>query len=172
MTIATDTTTRPAELSDAAAVARIYNEGIEDRVATFETEPRTSGQIEAILVERGEHYPTVVVERDGEVIAWAGVGPYRSRPCYDGVAEFSVYVGRAARRSGAGTAAMEALVAACEARGFWKLVSRHFADNAASRAFHQRLGVREVGMYARHGKLDGVWKDCVIVERLIGEALG
>ena len=66
---------------------------------------------------------------------------------------------------------MESLVSACEAKGFWKLVSRIFADNAASRAFHQRLGFREVGIYERHGKLEGEWKDCVIVERLIGEAL-
>jgi len=161
---------RGATLRDAAAIARIYNHGIADRTATFETEPRTSGQIEALLTERGERYPTVVVERDGQVIAWAGASVYRSRPCYDGVAEFSVYVDRSHHRTGAGSAALRELIAACEARGFWKLVSRVFADNAASRAFHRRLGFREVGTYLRHGKLEGVWKDCVIVERLIGEA--
>ena len=162
---------RPAEARDAAAIARIYNHGIEDRVATFETEPRTPAQIEALLAERAGRYPTVVVERAGRVIAWAGASSYRSRPCYDGVAEFSVYVDRAHRGAGAGRAAMEALVTACEAKGFWKLVSRVFADNTTSRAFHQRLGFREVGVYHRHGKLEGVWKDCVVVERLIGEAL-
>ena len=168
---AADTTTRLAEARDAAAIARIYNHGIEDRVATFETEPRTPAQIEALLAERAGTYPVVVVERAGEVIAWAGVGAYRSRPCYDGVAEFSVYVDRIHRGTGAGRAAMEALISACEAKGFWKLVSRIFADNAASRAFHRRLGFREVGIYVRHAKLEGAWKDCVIVERLIGEAL-
>jgi len=159
-----------ATTRDAADVARIYNQGIEDRVATFETEPRTPAQIETLLAERGERYPTVVVERDGKVIAWAGASTYRPRPCYDGVAEFSVYVDRSLHRTGAGSAAMRGLIAACEARGFWKLVSRVFADNAASRAFHRHLGFREVGTYLRHGKLDGVWKDCVIVELLIGEA--
>ena len=171
MTAATSTIARPAEARDAAAIARIYNHGIEDRVATFETEPRTPAQIEALLADRAGKFPTVVVERDGDVIAWAGVSSYRSRPCYDGVAEFSVYVDRTLRRTGAGRAAMEALVTACEAKGFWKLVSRVFADNDASRAFHRRLGFREVGVYERHGRLDGAWKDCVIVERLIGEAL-
>ena len=171
MTTAAPTIARPAEARDAAAIARIYNHGIEDRIATFETEPRAPEQIEALLSERAGTYPTVVVERAGEVIAWAGVSSYRSRPCYDGVAEFSVYVDRSLRRTGAGRAAIEALVSACEAQGFWKLVSRVFADNAASRAFHQRLGFREVGIYHRHAKLEGVWKDCVIVERLIGEAL-
>jgi phosphinothricin acetyltransferase len=161
---------RPAEQRDAAAIARIYNQGIEDRVATFETEPRTPVQIEAQLHERGERYPTVVVERDDQVIAWASVSSYRSRPCYAGVGEFSVYVERAARGTGAGRAALQGLIEECERRGFWKLLSRVFPENAASRALCRRLGFREVGVYARHGKLDGVWRDCVIVERLIGEA--
>ncbi|MBI3974330.1 MAG: N-acetyltransferase [Chloroflexi bacterium] len=161
---------RQASPADAAAIARIYNEGIEGRVATFETEPRTPEQIEALLAARGDRYPTVVIERDGHVIAWAAAGTYRSRPCYDGVAEFSVYVQRTARGSGAGRAALRGLIAACEQRGFWKLVSRVFPENAASRALCRRLGFREVGVYERHAKLDGEWRDCVIVERLIGEA--
>jgi L-amino acid N-acyltransferase YncA len=161
---------RPARADDAAAIALIYNQGIEDRVATFETEPRTPAQILSQLEERGERYPTVVVERDGVVVAWAGASAYRSRPCYDGVGECSVYVARDARGTGAGRAVLEGLIRACEARGFWKLVSRIFPENTASRALCQRAGFREVGIYARHGKLDGAWRDCVIVERLLGEA--
>jgi phosphinothricin acetyltransferase len=161
---------RLAEQRNAAAIACIYNQGIEDRVATFETEPRTPAQIEAQLRERGERYPTVVVERGGQVVAWASVSSYRARPCYAGVGEFSVYVERAARGTGAGRAALQGLVEECERRGFWKLLSRVFPENAASRALCRRLGFREVGVYARHGKLDGVWRDCVIVEKLIGEA--
>ena len=161
---------RPATAADAAAIARIYNQGIEDRVATFETEPRTARQIEAMLAERGERHPTVVLERDGTVVAWAGVSTYRSRPCYDGVGEFSVYVERGSRSSGAGSAVLQGLVDACERLGFWKLVSRVFPENVASRALCRRLGFREVGVYRRHGKLDGAWRDCVIVERLMGEA--
>jgi phosphinothricin acetyltransferase len=161
---------REALPSDAAAIARIYNQGIEDRVATFETEPRTPAQMEPLLAERGERYPTVVVERGGAVVAWASVGAYRPRPCYDGVSEFSVYVAREARGSGAGTAALESLIDACERRGFWKLLSRVFPENAASRALCRKLGFGEVGVYHRHGKLDGQWRDCVIVEKLIGEA--
>jgi len=161
---------RPALPSDAAAIARIYNQGIKDRVATFETEPRTPAQIEALLAERGERHSTVVVERDGAVVAWASAGTYRSRPCYDGVGEFSVYVAREARGTGAGTAALQGLVDECERRGFWTLVSRVFPENAASRALCRKLGFREVGVYLRHGKLDGHWRDCVIVEKLIGAA--
>jgi L-amino acid N-acyltransferase YncA len=83
-------TVRVATVDDAAAIAAIYNEGIADRIATFETEPRTRGQIASMLAEKGDRYPTVVVERGGEVVAWAGAGAYRSRPAYAGVAEHSV----------------------------------------------------------------------------------
>ncbi len=163
-------TTREAQAADAADIARIYNEGIADRLATFETEPRSAERIGAALRERGDRYPTVVVERDGRIIGWAGASEYRARECYAGVAEFSVYVARAARGSGAGTAAMRALIAVCERRGLWKLVSRVFPENAGSRRLLAALGFREVGVYERHAKLDGVWRDVVIVERHIGKA--
>jgi L-amino acid N-acyltransferase YncA len=160
---------RLARPEDAAAITAIYNEGIADRIATFETEPRTAQQVRAMLVDRGDRYPTVVVERAGAVVAWAGAGPYRNRPAYAGVAEHSVYVARAARGTGAGRAALEGLCRHYAERGFWKLVSRIFPQNAASLAVHERCGFRVVGVYRRHGQLDGVWLDCVIVERLLGD---
>jgi len=164
------TRTRLADLADALAIARIYNDGIDDRVATFETEPRTAEDIARGLRERTPRWPTVVVERDGRVIAWASASEYRPRACYAGVAEFSVYVARDARGTGAGRAAMDALVVECESRGVWKLVSRVFPENEASRTLLAKVGFREVGTYRRHAKLDGEWRDTVIVERLIGEA--
>jgi phosphinothricin acetyltransferase len=163
---------RLARQQDAAAIARIYNQGISERIATFETEPRTPEDIERVLDERGDRYPTVVVECDGEVVAWAGAGSYRARPCYDPIAEHSVYVERGHRRGGVGRLALEALVAEAERRGFLKLklVSRIFPENVGSLALHRQVGFREVGIYHRHGKLDGAWRDCVIVEKLLGAA--
>ncbi len=156
---------RPATPADAAAIARIYNEGIEDRVATFETRLRTP---EDILRWFDGIHPIVVVEaEDGQVIAFASTSTYRPRECYSGIAEFSVYVAREARGRGAGKLAMTALIEAAERAGFWKLVSRVFPENMASRALLKSLGFREVGVYEKHGKLDGVWRDVVIVERLI-----
>jgi phosphinothricin acetyltransferase len=160
-------TTRLAGPGDAAAIAAIYNEGIADRVATFETESRTAAQIAQQLADKGERFPTVVAERGGRVVAWAGAGAYRSRPAYAGVAEHSVYVARAARGTGAGRAALEALCRAYAERGFWKIVSRIFPENTASLALHERCGFRVVGVYRRHGRLDGEWRDCVIVEKLL-----
>ena len=158
---------RRAVAADAPAIAAIYNEGIADRLATFETEPRTPEQIAAQLADKGDRYPTIVVERAGQVVGWASAGPYRSRPAYAGVAEHSVYVARAARGTGAGRVALEALGGVYTARGFWKLVSRIFPENAASLALHARCGFRTVGVYHRHARLDGQWRDCVIVEKLL-----
>ena len=155
---------RPATPADAAVIAAIYNQGIADRVATFETRPRTAADIAAWF--DGTH-PVVVAERDGAVVAFASASTYRPRDCYRGVAEFSVYVAREWRGRGAGRAALAALVYACERAGFWKLVSRVFVENAASRGLLAALGFREVGVYEKHGRLDGAWRDVVIVERLL-----
>lgn len=162
--------TRLAVHQDAAAIAAIYNEGIADRIATFETEPRSRETLERQLSDKGDRYPTVVVERDGAIVAWASAGPYRSRPAYAGVVEHSVYVARAARGTGAGRVALDALADAYAARGFWKILSRIFPENVASLRLHERAGYRVVGTYERHGKLEGVWRDCVIVEKLLPAA--
>ena len=151
-------------MRDAGAIARIYNEGIVDRVATFETEPRTTADIEAWF---GPDRVLVVAENAHRVVAFASTSNYRSRPCYAGVAEFSVYVAREARGQGAGTRVMQALLEQAEAAGYWKLVSRVFPENAASRGLLRNLGFREVGIYEKHARLDGVWRDVVIVERLL-----
>jgi phosphinothricin acetyltransferase len=157
--------TRPAVLSDAVALTRIYNQGIEDRVATFETRLRTATEVAAWFDGR---HPIVVVESgDGGVLAFAATSTYRPRECYAGIAEFSVYVAREARGRGAGRLAMEALIDAAERAGFWKLVSRIFPENTASLALMRAVGFREVGVYRQHARLDGVWRDVVIVERLL-----
>jgi phosphinothricin acetyltransferase len=163
-------TARVATADDAEAIAAIYNQGIEDGIATFETDPRTAGDVAAQLRDKGDRYPTVVVECEGRIVAWAGASSYRARAAYAGIADHSVYVDRAWRGRGAGRAALDALFPEYERRGFWKLSSRIFADNVASIALHERSGFRVVGIYRRHGRLHGVWKDCVIVEKLLGDA--
>ena len=155
---------RGATVLDAGAIAQIYNQGIEDRAATFETRLRSPRDVGAWF--DGTH-PIVVVEDAGRILAFASTSTYRPRECYAGVAEFSVYVAREARGRGAGRAAMEALIVEAERAGFWKLISRVFPENAASLALLRSVGFREVGRYERHGRLDGAWRDVVIVERLI-----
>ena len=157
-------TARSATPADADAIARIYNEGIEDCVATFETRLRSGADVRSWF--DGVH-PVVVVEDGAGVVAFAATSTYRPRACYAGIAEASAYVSRPYRRRGAGRIALEALIQAAKEAGFWKLLSRIFPENAASRGLVRQLGFREVGVYEKHGQLDGQWRDVVIVERLI-----
>jgi L-amino acid N-acyltransferase YncA len=155
---------RPATPDDADAIARIYNEGIADRSATFETRMRSALDVRAWF--DGKH-PIVVVEEAGEIVAFAATSAYRNRECYAGIAEASVYVARMARGQGAGRVALAALLESAGRAGIWKLVSRVFPENQASRSLIRSVGFREVGVYEKHAKLDGVWRDVVIVERLV-----
>jgi L-amino acid N-acyltransferase YncA len=155
---------RLATRRDAEAIARIYNEGIEERIATFETRPRTAREIQAWF---DDTHPIVVVEDEGVVVSFANTSAYSTRECYSGVAEFSVYAAREARGRGAGTLAMKALMEAAEEAGIWKLVSRVFVENTPSRELLLSLGFREVGVHEKHARLDGIWRDVVVVERLI-----
>ena len=157
-------TARTATSRDAEAIARIYNEGIEDRVATFETRLRSPAEIEKWF---DEVHPIVVVEDGGEVLAFASTSTYRPRECYVGVAECSVYVARNARGRGAGKASLAALFEEARKAGFHKLVSRIFRENMRSLRMIDRLGFRQVGVYRKHAQLDGAWRDVVIVEKLL-----
>ncbi len=153
--------TRAATVEDCARIAEIYNQGIEDRIATFETTLRTPADIETWFNEAN---PLIVAEHDGEVAAFARLSPYRDRPCYAGAREFSVYVARNARSLGLGENVLKALIAAGPAAGVHKIIARIFAENTASLALCDRLGFRRVGTYEKHAMLDGRWRDCVIVE--------
>jgi L-amino acid N-acyltransferase YncA len=158
---------RNATVNDAAAIAEIYNQGIEDRVATYETEPRSAEEQQAWLRAVADRYPAVVAQIDGEIVGWAGAAPYRTRECYRGIGEFSMYVRRDWRGRGVGDLLVAALISEAERLGLWKLLSRIFPFNETSRALCQKHGFREVGIYEKHARLDGRWLDVVIIERLI-----
>jgi phosphinothricin acetyltransferase len=164
---------RSATPADAAAILEIYNQGIADRVATFESELKTIEEIQRWFEATGPlgRYPIVVAEDGGRILAFASTSAYRSRACYGGIAEFSFYVARDSRRRGAGKAALNGLIQAAGQAGYWKLVSRVFVENMPSRQACAAAGFREVGTYVKHAKLDGVWRDVVVVERLIEENL-
>ncbi|HXH02946.1 MAG TPA: arsinothricin resistance N-acetyltransferase ArsN1 family A [Candidatus Competibacteraceae bacterium] len=160
---------RAAYRSDTAAIAAIYNQGIAERSATFETAPRTAADVEPWF--DGAH-PIVVSERDGRVLGFAATSTYRPRDCYRGVAEFSVYVDHDWRGLGVGRQVLAALLEASRLAGYWKLVSRVFPENRASLGLLEALGFRQVGRYQRHAQLDGEWRDVVIVERLLESTIG
>ena len=164
-------TIRSALSSDAQRWAEIYNQGIAERGATFETTLRTTSDFDS-KVAAMDRYPVLVAEQAGVVVGWAALSSYRDRACYAGIAEFSIYLDASARKHGIGRALLAALIDAAEGVGFWKLVSRIFTFNTASRALCAACGFREVGEYQKHGRLDGHWLDVVIVERLITQNCG
>ena len=163
-------TIRPGHVDDPDRLAAIYNQGIAERGATFETEPRTAADMR-LRLDDAHRYPLLVAVEGDAVVGWAALSSYRSRACYAGIAEFSIYLDRRARGRGIGRELLGALVGAAREHGYWKLVSRIFPFNAASRALCRSCGFREVGTYEKHGRLDGRWLDVVIVERLISENL-
>ena len=158
---------RPARADDSASMALIFREGVEDRVATFETEPASEAEM-AALARSGA--PVLVAERAGAVVAWAKVGPYADRhDYYAGVGEATLYVAREARSGGIGSALLTALAEAAGRAGFDKLVGKIITSNAASIALVGRCGWSVVGVHRRHGRLDGEWKDVLVVEKLLGD---
>ena len=162
-------TVRPATPDDAEAITRIYNEGIRGRGATFETRERTPAAVLKWFDD--PRFPILVAVDGGVVVGWAAASAYRARECYSGIAEYSIYVASQPSRAGIGNRLMPAFLARAQQAGFWKVLSRLFPENAASRALCARHGFREVGVYRRHAKLDGVWRDVLIVERLLSAAI-
>jgi L-amino acid N-acyltransferase YncA len=161
---------RPAVPTDAAAIALIYNQGIEDRIATFETELRDADERRRWLEEHDEMHPVIVAESpEGQVVGWGSISAISPRRCYSGVGEYSVYVRRDVRGRGLGSGLLESLIGRAAAQGYWKLIGRMFSFNEGSRHLSRQLGFREVGVLEKHGKLDRRWVDVVEVERLIPE---
>jgi L-amino acid N-acyltransferase YncA len=162
-----DLAIRDAGEADAAAICRIYNQGIEDRVATLETELRTPEERRGWLASRGVRHPVVVAEAVGEVVGWASLNVFNPRRAYDHVADFSLYVERGWRGRGVGRGLLEALIARARALGYHKLVLSAFPWNEAGMAAYRRAGFREVGIYREQGRLDGQWVDTVVMEKIL-----
>lgn len=158
---------RAAQADDAEAICHIYNEGIEERVATLETRIRTGDEQRAWLESRGERHPVVVAERRDRVLGWGSLNVFNPRPAYDHVADFSIYVARSARGAGVGRALLEHLTAMARELGYHKMVLSAFDWNTPGIALYERAGFRRVGVYREQGRLDGRWVDTIIMEKLL-----
>jgi L-amino acid N-acyltransferase YncA len=156
---------RSAGPDDARRIAEIYNAGIAERTSTFETRPRKPSDVLRWL-DSADRFPVLVAGED-DVLGWARVAPYSERPAYAGVGEVSVYVDREARGRGVGTSLLEHLSRHAHELGYWKLAGKLFPENEPSVRLVRRNGWREVGLHLRHGRLDGRWRDVLVVERLL-----
>lgn len=164
---ATSIVVRPARSDDAPVICDIYNQGIEDRIATLETRLRTSEEQRAWLASRDPRHPVLVAERDGRIVGWGSLNVFNPRAAYDHVADFSIYVARTARGSGVGRRLLDALIAAARDIGFHKMVLAAFEWNTTGIKLYERAGFRRVGVYREQGRLDGRWVDTVIMEKLL-----
>ena len=159
-------TARLATVADAEEIARIYNQGIEDRTSTFVTRASNASDVRGWF---SGGMPIVVVEGDDGTVGFAASSRWRQSGWFEGIAELSVYVEREQRGRGIGRIALSALVRAAEQAGLRKLIGGIFSGNRASRTLFLRAGFREVGVFEKQAQLDGVWHDVLIVEKLIAQ---
>lgn len=158
---------RQAAPADAAAIAAIYNQGIEDRVATLETEPRSPQERRGWLAGRDARHPVLVAERDGQVIGWASLNAFNPRAAYDHVADLSIYVERGLRGKGIGRALLARIIAEARQIGFHKIVLAAFPTNAAGMRLYEAMGFTRVGVYREQGRLDDRWVDVIVMEQIL-----
>ena len=158
---------RVASLDDAPAVCRIYNQGIQDRVATLETEERSAEERAEWLATRDARHPVLVAESGGRVVGWASLNVFNARRAYEHVADLSLYVERDWRGHGVGRQLLQTLVARAAELGYHKLVLAAFPWNAAGMRAYGRAGFREVGIYREQGRLDGRWVDTIVMEKIL-----
>lgn len=151
----------PMTAADWEQVKAIYLEGMATGHATFETQAPAWEQWNAA------HLPSarIVARRGNELVGWAALSPVSQRCVYGGVAEVSVYVSRAARQTGVGRKLLSALIVESEKNGIWTLQAGMFPENAGSLALHSSCGFREVGRRERIGKMNGLWRDTILLER-------
>ena len=164
----TELAIRAATEGDAAAICLIYNQGIEDRVATLETELRTPEERRQWLAARGPRHPVfVATDGDGAVVGWSSLNVYNPRPAYQHVADFSVYIERSWRGKGVGRRLLAHLIDQARAIGFHKMMLSTFPFNATGVALYERMGFIRIGVCHEMGQLDGRWIDTLIMEKLL-----
>ena len=158
---------RPATAADAEAICRVYNQGIEDRIATLETELRTPEERRRWLAARGPRHPVYVAEVEEMIVGWSSLNVYNPRPAYQYVADFSIYIERGWRGKGVGRQLLEHLIEQARALGYHKMMLSAFPFNASGVALYERMGFTRAGVFHEMGQLDGRWVDTLIMEKLL-----
>ncbi|AIQ38006.1 L-amino acid N-acyltransferase YncA [Paenibacillus sp. PastF-3] len=158
---------RHATLQDLKSILRIYNQGIEDRIATLETEEKDSAFMEGWFQNHRGRYSILVAVREDEVIGWASLNPYSHRCAYNGVADLSIYIDRHFRGQGIGNTLLEVLEKSALEQEFYKIVLFTFPFNQAGQMLYQKRGYRQVGVFEKQGVMDGAFIDVLIMEKLL-----
>jgi len=158
---------RDARTTDLAAIREIYNQGIVDRIATLDEDPKTEADILAWFEQHGARYAVVVAQRDETIVGWASLNPYSHRCAYRGVADLSIYVARTARGSGVGTTLLNEIELRARRADFHKIVLFALTENNAGLRLYRKLRYRDVGIFKEQGRLDGRFVDVIAMEKLL-----
>jgi L-amino acid N-acyltransferase YncA len=158
---------RRAAEDDLPSVLQIYNQGIEDRIATLETSPKDDEYMKDWFEKRRDRYTVLVAEENGRVVGWASINPYSNRCAYDGVGDLSVYIHRDSRGKGVGTQLLRELEHAGKTNGFYKFVLFTFPFNQQGQGLYRKSGYREVGVFQNQGILDGKFVDVMAMEKIL-----
>lgn len=160
-------TVRRAVAQDVAAILSIYNQGIEDRIATLEVDVKDMNYMNDWFNNRAERYGVLVAESDTDVVGWASINPYSHRCAYAGVGELSIYIRRDWRGKGVGRLLLAELEQFARNNDFHKIVLGTFPFNQSGQGLYRKMGYREVGIFKNHGMLDGQWVDVMWMEKLL-----
>lgn len=160
---------RPASRDDLETIRQIYNEGIEDRVATLERDPKSADEMARWWAQHDGRYVVLVAHDGGEIAGWTSLNPFSDRCAHANVADLSVYVRRNRRGQGVGRALLTRLVEYARRGGFHKIVLHALNGNESGKRLYRSCGFREVGVFEEHGIVDGTYVDVVAMERLLRE---
>ncbi|TKC15330.1 arsinothricin resistance N-acetyltransferase ArsN1 family A [Robertmurraya kyonggiensis] len=158
---------REASFEDLEEIKNIYNEGIEDRIATLETETKDLAYMEEWFQNHSERYKVIVAEEESQILGWASLNPYNNRCAYAGVGDLSVYIKRSARGKGIGSQLLTSLDKAARANGFHKIVLFTFPFNESGQKLYLKQGYRQVGIFQNQGVLEGKFVDVMAMEKLL-----
>lgn len=153
--------------SDINSILEIYNQGIEDRIATLETDTKDYTYMKDWLDKHNGRYNVIVAEQEGKIVGWASINQYNNRSAYDGVADISVYISREYRGKGIGKRLLSELENIAKENGFHKMVLFTFPFNQLGQRLYKKMGFREVGVFKNQGILDGNFVDVMAMEKLL-----
>lgn len=162
------TAIRPAQEGDLASILEIYNQGIQDRVATLEEDTKDMEYMKQWFTNHSTRYSVLVAEiNPGEIGGWASLNPYSHRCAYSGVADLSVYIRREFRGMGLGSLLLSDLERVAKINAFHKIVLMTFPFNLSGQRLYSKMGYRCVGIFKNQGKLDGRFVDVMAMEKLL-----
>ncbi|MCK2002686.1 arsinothricin resistance N-acetyltransferase ArsN1 [[Brevibacterium] frigoritolerans] len=158
---------RVAMETDIDSIKEIYNQGIEDRVATLETELKDQAFMEEWFAKHIGRFKVIVAEQEGEIVGWASLNQYNNRSAYNGVADLSVYISRDNRGKGIGGLLLQSIEKLAKENDFNKIVLFTFPFNQIGQGLYKKRGYREVGVFKNQGILDGEFVDVMAMEKLL-----